>query len=219
MRQTGRQCAIAATVLAAILAAPKAAAGEGVRLWEDLESVNAALANAEGLGPGQLDSLFGRTLELAFGAELSAEVDSLVMEAFHSGDWAPLDSLAEAAAPAVCIQAMGESVNTGVSAGAFLAAAEPGTAAYEFFDLASDGFYLGEAPFHRVGSAELPVWMERTGSSAQASADPQKAAEWLAIWRQLLPRLEGSLAEVAESTVSGLENVVATDTPSPGASI
>jgi len=217
MRQTGRHCAIAAAVLAAILAAPKGAAGEGVRLWEDLESVNAALANAEGLGPGQLDSLFGRALDLAFGAELSAEVDSLVMEAFHSGEWAPLDSLAEAAAPAVRIRAMGESVNMGVNAGAFLAAAEPGTAAYQFFDLASDGFYVGEASFHRVGSAELPVWMERTGSSARASADPQKAAEWLAIWRQLLPRLEGSLAEVAESTVSGLEDVVAADRPPSGA--
>mgnify|MGYP006280229443 FL=1 len=216
MRLTGRLCAIAAAILAATLPAE---AGEGVRLGEGLESINAALATSGSLGPGQLDSLFGRTLELAFGAELSAEVDSLVMEAFHSGDWAPLDSLAEAAAPAICIRVMGESVNTGVSAGAFLAAAEPGTAAYEFFDLASDGFYVGEAPFHRLGSAELPVWMERTGSSARASADPQKAAEWLSIWRRLLPRLEGSFAEVAESTVSGLENVVATDTPCPGASI
>lgn len=217
MRQTGRQCVIAAAVLAAALpAALEAAAGKSVRLLENLESVNAALANAEGLGPGQLDSLFGRALELAFGAELSAEVDSLVMEAFHGGDWASLDSLAETAAPAVSIRVMGESVNTGVSAGAFLAAAEPGTAAYEFFDLASDGFYVGEAPFHRVGSAELPVWMERTGSSARASADPHRAAQWLSIWRQLLPRLEGSFAEVAESTVSGLESAVETDGPAAG---
>lgn len=216
MRQTGRQCAIAAAVLAAILAAPEAAAGEGRRLREELESLNGALEHAETVDPDRLDSLFGRALELTFGGALSAEVDSLVAEAFHGGDWAPLDSLAEAAAPAVSIRVMGESVNTGVSAKAFLAAAEPGTAAYEFFDLASDGFYVGEAPFHRVGSAELPVWMERTGSSARASAEPQKAAEWLAIWRQLFPRLEGSFAEVAESTVSGLESAVETDGPAAG---
>jgi len=207
----------AAFLAAALLCAGQAAADADVRLRDDLESLNGALEQAETIDPSRLDSLFGRALDLTFGGALSAEVDSLVAAAFHSGDWTSLESLTEAAAPAVSIRAMGESVNMGVNAGAFLAAAEPGTAAYEFFDLASDGFYVGEAPFHRVGSAELPVWMERTGSSARASADPQKAAEWLAIWRQLLPRLEGSLAEVAESTVSGLEDVVAADRPPSGA--
>jgi len=207
----------AAFLAAALLCAGQAAADADVRLRDDLESLNGALEQAETIDPSRLDSLFGRALDLTFGGALSAEVDSLVAAAFHSGDWTSLESLTEAAAPAVSIRAMGESVNMGVNAGAFLAAAEPGTAAYEFFDLASDGFYVGEAPFHRVGSAELPVWMERTGSSARASADPQKAAEWLAIWRQLLPRLEGSLEEVAESTVSGLEDVVAADRPPSGA--
>ena len=203
-------CELAAAFLAAaLLGAGQAAADMDTSLRVDLESLNAALAQEEDMDHVQLDSLFGRALELTFGGDLSAEVDSLVTTAFQCGDWTSLDNLAETAAPAISIRVMGESVNMGVSAAAFLAAAEPGTAAYEFFDLATDGFYVGEAPFNRVGSAELPVWMERARSSSQASADPQVAEEWLAIWRQLLPGLEGTFAEVARSTVSGLEGAVA----------
>jgi hypothetical protein len=213
MTRLGAHPALAAAALAILLWADVADAGEGERLRADLESINLSLSGGERLSARELDSLFAAALDLAFGVRMSGVVDSLRSEVFHGGDHSGADCLAAAAAPAISILWMGESVNIGLDARAFLAGARPGTAAYEFFDLASDGFYAGEAPFLRVGSAGLPVWMERTASSAQAVGDPEIAAEWLLRWKRLQPRLDGTLAEVGRSTIAGLEQLVSPTSP------
>lgn len=195
-------------LLLTLLAAAGLSAGAECGLGAELDSINAALAEPRPLPGEGLDSLFGAAVDLALSDRLGMEVESLRDEAFGSGDWAALDSLQSRAAPAIAIRSLGESVLIGVDAAAFLAAAEPGTPSYEFFDLATDGFYAGDPSFPRPASAGLPVWMERSGSSAQASPDPVAAREWLAIWNRLQPELSGRKAEVGRATVAGLSRLL-----------
>ena len=48
------------------------------------------------------------------------------------------------------------------------------------------------------------IWMERTGSSAQAITDPAVATEWLSIWQSLHPLLDGYYLGIARETILGL---------------
>jgi len=90
--------------------------------------------------------------------------EDLRESAYESGDFGLMDAYSERTAPAIKVIVMGESNTIGVNLDYFILLAEPGSQDYEFFGLALDGFYCQG----RIGTAELPQWMERAGSSAQA---------------------------------------------------
>jgi len=198
---------VLAAALLAIQAADARVEPVNTELWNRLRTLNASLEEGN-LSESRLESLYVEALDIAFSAEMSTEVRLLRQASLQEDDFSILDSLEDTAQPAINIRFLGESTNIGVSAQAFLLKAQPGTQAYEFFELASDGYYVGEPPFHRLGSGELPVWMHRTESSAQAEADPATAAQWLALWNTLAPGLDAPFAEVAATTIAGLEELV-----------
>lgn len=172
-------------------------------LWARIDSLNHRLYSPEFLESEVLDDLFEEALELTFSAEFSNQIEDLRTDSYTLGLDAPRERYIERAAPAITVLRMGESDNIGVNVSWFLLKSEPGSLAHDFFDLASDGFYVdGDSP--QSGTAELPVWMERGDSSAQAIVIPETARQWRGLWEAMQVRLEGTFGRIATETVRGL---------------
>jgi hypothetical protein len=171
-------------------------------LWERIDELNLALSGAA-LSSDTLEELFQEAVETAFSGDFLQQMDDLYVRCFMNDSFDDLTRYTERALPAITVLAMGESVNIGVNPLEFLLRSEPGTEAYEFFDLASDGFYVDGAS-RQPGTAELPVWMERGGSSFQAFVVPGKAREWLGIWQSQVHLFDGYFLELARETITGL---------------
>ncbi len=171
---------------------------ENESVWNEIDLLNQALdADPEN---SELELLFRNAVDLAQSNELAAQFDVLRDEAYTSDDFTDIDEYVERAAPAITVLILGESNNIGVNVGKFLALADPGTPARSFFDLALDGFYVNG----RIGTAELPAWMERAGSSAQASVIPDMAEVYAGIWEGLSIDFQGYYLSVARETMSFL---------------
>jgi hypothetical protein len=155
----------------------------------------------------ELEQLFRTAVNLAFYSGLGKWMDSVRTRAFHSGDYAAMDEYVDRAAPALSVLVLGESISIGVNVAYFLQKSTPGSEAYEFFDLALDGFYVdGESTLQ--GTAELPQWAERAGSSAQAVTDPELASQYSGIWLGMLPEFDGYFRTIAYETLSGLQGAL-----------
>lgn len=173
---------------------------ENRTLWNRIDGINAELAAPGAIQEDELEALFRETVETAQSAEFQNQFEDLRTDAFTSDNFEVLDQYVERAAPAITVLIMGESNNIGVNVEYFLSHAEPGTGAYDFFDLALDGFYVNGAS----GTAELPFWMERSGSSAQAVMDTELAGIYAEIWQAMSIGFHGYYLTVAEETIGSL---------------
>ncbi len=178
---------------------------EDTPLWERIDELNAGLEGDGQLSSEELEGLFRSAVDIAFYSELAQQMEDLRTDAFITGDFSVLDEYAERAEPAVKVLSMGESNSIGVDVFTFLMKSRPGTGPCEFFDLASDGFYVdGERRIS--GTAEPPEWMERSGSSHQAVIDNEAARQYLGIWKLLLPEFHGYFRTIAFHTIAGLND-------------
>lgn len=179
---------------------------EDTALWAEIDRVNSVLEVTGYLNSLALEDLFQETVEIAISGDLDDQFEDLRTDAFDSEDFSLLETYTDRAAPAVTVLVLGESNAIGVNPHAFLSRSEPGTEAFQFFETAGDGFYTdGESA--RIGTAELPMWMERSGSSAQAEAVLALAEEWFGIWESLQPVLDGYFLHIANETVLGLSGM------------
>lgn len=199
---------MSAILLVSTLAA--LASGSGVfvpdtLLWARIDSLNARLSAPGFIESDTLEKLFEEALELAFSPEFLDQVEELRTDSFNLGLDARMERYIERAAPAITVLAMGESDNTGVNVSSFLLKSEPGSRAYGFFDLASDGFYV-DGETMQPGTAEMPVWMERGDSSAQGVVIPEAPCQWHGLWETMLEGPEGAFVRMATETAGGLSH-------------
>ncbi len=191
-----------------ILVASVCAVGSGefiedTTLWAEIDRINGVLEVNGFLNSVVIEDLFQETVEIVVSNDLANQFEDLRADAYESEDYSLLDPYVDRAASAITVLVLGESNAIGVNTQAFLIRSESGTEAFEFFEIASDGFYVdGESG--RIGTAELPVWMERSGSSAQAVIVPALAEEWLGIWENLQPVFDGYYLHIADETILGL---------------
>ena len=176
---------------------------EDTTLWAEIDRINGILEVTGSLNSIVIENLFEETVEIVDSYDIASQFEDLRTDAFESGDYSLLDAYADRAASAITVLIMGESNAIGVNTNAFLIRSEPGTEAFEFFEIASNGFYM-DGEFGSIGTAELPVWMQRSGSSAQAAIDPALAEEWLGIWENMQPSLDGYFLHIADVTILGL---------------
>lgn len=176
---------------------------EDHELWNTIDALNESLNVPGSISDTQIEGLFKQALETAVSIELQLQIESVREDAFLSGDYTAADAYISRAAPAITVIMAGESNNIGVNVRYFLEKAAPDGEASVFFDLASDGFYFnGENA--RPGTAELPMWMERAGSSAQASIEEDLSEIYLRIWEGFRVDFSGYFGEIADETIIGL---------------
>lgn len=185
----------AAAVLVLSAAAVIGAFREDAELWAEIDLLNGSRVEAV-----ELEDLFRTAVEMAQSPELADQFEDLRTDAFSSDDFTEIENYAERAAPGIMVLIMGESNSIGVDPEYFLSLAEPGTQDYDFFDLAMDGFYVNGRP----GTAELPVWMVRNGSSACAVNDPELSSIYAEIWQGMSLGFQGYYLAVAEETITAL---------------
>lgn len=178
---------------------------ENTTLWERIDELNVLLEEAASFPSEELEEMFRSAVGIACYSELAQQMEDLRTDAFMTGDFSVLDEYAARAEPAVTVIAMGESNSIGVHVSTFLLKSRPGTESYSFFDLASDGFYV-DGELRIVGTAELPEWMERSGSSHQAVIDAEAARQYTGLWSLLLPEFNGYFRTVAYHTIAGLND-------------
>lgn len=176
---------------------------ENTDLWDEVDSINQALEQSEQLDSDAIEALFQRAVEVALSGEFSQQFEDLRSDYFDTEDISLFDEYAERAEGAITVFYMGESNNIGVSVSAFLDVCPPESEAYSFFLVSTGGFYVG-SEYPQPGTAELPAWMEPSGSSAQAEAVPRLAEEWLGYWETVRPGLDGCFLDVADVTITTL---------------
>ncbi len=173
---------------------------EDVEVWAEIDRINQTLTEADELSSDDLELLFQETVEFAVSYELESQFEDLRSDAFETDYFDAIDSYADRAGPAINVFIMGESNNIGVNIPAFLDVSHADTEAYTFFLVSVGGFYVG-GERSRIGTAEFPVWMDRTSSSAQASVDSVRSEEWLGYWQIIHPSLDGYFQTIADETI------------------
>ena len=176
---------------------------EDTELWAEIDRINEILDGSEEMDSETLEGLFRETVEIALSSEFSQQIEDLRTDAFETDDFDECDDYADRAYDAITVLLLGESNAIGVNTAAFMDMSVPESEAYVFLLAAIGGFYVN-GEMQRVGTAELPVWMERTGSSAQATVDPVKAEEWLSYWESIYPSLDGYFLTITDETLAGL---------------
>ncbi|MCD6587083.1 MAG: hypothetical protein J7K88_00875 [Candidatus Fermentibacteraceae bacterium] len=180
---------------------------ENDELWSEIDRINLVLESSEEIQSAALESLFQEAVEIAVSNDLSVQFEYLRTDAFETDDFTVCDSYAARAGDALNVFILGESNTIGVNTTTFLDACKPESEAYRFFLVAVGGFYTdGEAGIS--GTAEFPVWIERTDSSAQGAVDTTQAEEWLGYWEGIIPSLDGYFLTIAEETVQGLNLIL-----------
>ncbi|MCK5785349.1 MAG: hypothetical protein KAH54_02180 [Candidatus Sabulitectum sp.] len=177
---------------------------EDVELWAEIDRINGIFQNGDQIDSDAIEELFQETVGVALSMELSRQFEDLRNDAFETDDFTECDGYADRAGPAINVFIMGESNAIGVNTAVFLDLSIPESEAYTFFLVCVGGFYVdGESL--RSGTAELPAWMERSGSSAQAVYDPVQAEEWLGYWESIRLYLDGDFLFFADETILGID--------------
>lgn len=176
---------------------------EDTELWAKIDRINEVLDGSGKIDSEILEELFRETVEIALSSEFSQQIEDLRTDAFETDDFDECDDYADRAYDAITVLLLGESNAIGVNTAAFMDMSVPESEAYVFFLVAIGGFYV-DGEMQRIGTAELPAWMERAGSSAQATVDPVKAEEWLGYWESIYPSLDGYFMTIADETIVGL---------------
>jgi len=180
---------------------------EDTELWSEIDGINELFESPDGMDSAAVESLFQEAVEIVVSNDLSEQFEDLRADAFETEDFTLCDSYAHRAGDALNVFILGESNAIGVNTAAFFDACPPESEAYRFFLAAVGGFYTdGEAGVS--GTAEIPVWIERTDSSAQGAVDKTQAEEWLGYWESIIPSLDGYFLIIAEETVLGLSQVL-----------
>ncbi|MCD4707678.1 MAG: hypothetical protein K8S62_08050 [Candidatus Sabulitectum sp.] len=187
-------------LLSAVAAYGSSVFTEATELWAEIDRINIVLESSEEMDTDVLEELFQETVETALSLELSQQFEDLRTDAFQTGNYDEINKYADRAAYAITVMLLGESNAIGVNTITFLDRSAPESEAYAFFLLAIGGFYT-DGDVQNIGTAELPAWMERAGSSAQAQIDPVKAAEWLGYWQSMRPLLDGYFLTIADQTI------------------
>ncbi len=195
--------AVASVLLAAFTCYYTGVFVEDAVLWERVDVLNSRLSGTAELESESLEELFGEALEIALSPAFESQFEDLRTDAFVIGSDETRLLYRDRAAPAITVLLMGESDNAGVNVAHFRTRSEPGSEAFLFFSIASDGFYV-DGEQGRIGTAGLPVWMERFESSAQALVNPEAAAEWLCVWEAQSEYFDGLFHTIARETVEGL---------------
>lgn len=180
---------------------------ENTELWTEIDRINQVLENDEVFDSATLEELFEQTVAVALSYDLSQQFEDLRTDAFETGDYSQFDSYADRASEAVTVIYMGESNAIGVNTGFFLDLCEPDSEAYSFFLVTAGGFYA-DGEMQTIGTAELPAWMVRSGSSSQARILPEPADEWLGYWESIRPQLNGYFLAVADQTMLILKDAI-----------
>ncbi len=181
----------------------QAAFTENTELWAEIDRINQILDDSEVMNSDSLEILFQKTVEVALSAELSEQFEELRADAFQSDDFTLCDTYTDRACDAINVFILGESNAIGVNTAAFLDRCPLDSEAASFFLVSIGGFYAN-GQMLLIGTAELPAWMERTDSSAQARIIPSKAEEWLSYWQSIRPSLDGYFLSIADETIRGL---------------
>lgn len=200
---TLKRILIVLLLLSALSAFAGTAFTEDTELWAEIDRINEVLGGSGEMDSETLEGLFQETVEIALSSELSQQIEDLRTDAFETDDFDERDEYADRAYDAITVSFLGESNAIGVNTAAFMDMSVPESEAYVFFLVSIGGFYV-DGEMQRIGAAELPVWMERTESSAQAKVDPVKAEEWLSYWESIYPSLDGYFLSIADETIVGL---------------
>lgn len=178
-------------------------------IWDNIESIKQQLAkiNKESSSASELEQLFQQTIQIALGTELGDEFEKMRNEAYTSNDFKTIEQYANSCLPVIKVLILGESNNLGVNVESFLEKSTPNSKVYNFFELAKDGFYFNSERCS-PGTADFPIWIERTESSSQGELNIEKAKEYLAKWKSIHQELEGFYKSVAESTITCLEGYI-----------
>ncbi len=183
-------------------------------LWEEIDRINGLLENSGNIDSEVLEQLFEKTVEIAISNELSQQFEDLRTLCFESDDYSLFDGYAERAGDAITVLMLGESNSIGVNTLPFLLCSAAGSESWEFYEIAGDGFYV-DGITRTIGSDELPVWMERTESSAQVVVDQTIVDQWLSIWKYLRPQFDGFYLTIANETILGLRGDMPSAESSP----
>lgn len=176
-------------------------------LWNRIDTLKTSMEASGTIPDSEIQGLFRQTLETAVSSELGQQVEDLRTDAFQSGDFTVADGYVLRAAPVITILFAGESNNIGVNVHYFLEKSDPDGQAHTFFDLATDGFYF-DRNSPRPGTSELPVWLERAGSSAQAVLKEDLSETYLRIWQGYRIDFSGYFGELADETIAVLRGDV-----------
>ena len=177
---------------------------EDTELWAGIDRINQVLDGSGEMDSEILEGLFQETVEIALSSELSQQIEDLRTDAFETDDFDECDDYTDRAYDAITVLFLGESNAIGVNTAAFMDMSVPETEAHLFFLVAIGGFYV-DGEMQLIGTTELPAWMERAGSSVQATVDPVKAEEWLGYWKSIYPSLDGYFLTIADETIVGLD--------------
>lgn len=170
---------------------------EDIELWNSIDKLNVELEDRDEIPAFELEELFETAVSIAISNGFTEQIENLRTDAFMQDDFETIDQYIHRAAPALTIRNAGESCNTGINISLFLEKSPPGSQAYQFFDLALDGFYVNGIP----GTVELPSWMEPGASSCQAVMNYELAELYSGIWLGFSPDFNGYFAEIADETI------------------
>lgn len=176
-------------------------------IWVNIDRINKQLLQIkkDSTSSGELENLFKESLQIATGNELGDVFEKMRDEAYNSNNFTTIEQQSKRCLPAINVFIMGESNNIGVNVESFLEKCSSNTKEYRFFELAKDGFYF-DSERCRIGTADFPIWFERTESSFQGEVNIEKAKEQLEKWKSIQVELQGFYKSVAESTISCLES-------------
>ncbi len=194
-------------VLLVFSAASFCSFNEDQALWNMIDTLKASMEVPGTISDTEIQGLFRQALETAVSSELGQQMEDLRADAFQSGDFTVADSYVLRAAPVITVLLAGESNNIGVNVHYFLEKSDPDGEAHTFFDLAADGFYF-DRNSPRPGTSELPVWLERAGSSAQAIVEEDLSEIYLRIWQGYRIDFSGYFGELADETIAVLSGDV-----------
>ncbi|MBD3276769.1 MAG: hypothetical protein GF388_00565 [Candidatus Aegiribacteria sp.] len=191
------------SVLTILMSVSAEGFSENTELWKSIDDLNECLEKDGVIPSDQLEELFRSAVDLAFFSELPQQMEELRGYSLRSGYFQLADEYVHRAAPAISVTMMGESNSIGINVTCFLTKSQPGSESMDFFDIASDGFFV-DGEYGLIGTAELPAWMNRSGSSAQAEVDDVLAEQYCEIWLEMLPMFDGYFRLLAYETLSGL---------------
>ena len=183
---------------------PRVTDNNMVSPWDSIDLINKELSHLEkGAGGNRLELLFKSCVGIISSNDFIDDFDEMRARAFESDDTVVLSRSVSRCKPAIIVEIMGESNNIGVNIEYFLSKCKPGTDEFDFFQLAKEGFYINSDML--FGTADFPVWIQRTESSFQGTVNKQKAKEYLKKWKSLRDGLNGYYKQISDYTVQCLE--------------
>jgi hypothetical protein len=148
-----------------------------------------------------LEDLFGNTIDII--KQLKREYEALRKKAETTGDYTGLNAFILGVSPLITIKTDKEAHSISPNIAYFLSMSAPGSAEYQFFNLARSGWCEP-----KVGCFDMEKSKERNLSKKAAQAvsrDKDESMDQLRQWKYLQPRLMGVFHEVAQFTIENIQ--------------